>query len=131
MWKKSRTCTIGKQTRQDGIGKGDAHGGKEEFSGSMTDVGNGWCNETNDDERFIKPRNWLKIPLKVRNALTAASLKKLPKTTPKMMAMMILAKSGVLTFAKSGILILFIFVVLLFDCKGTFFLTKPQFFSYI
>ena len=123
MWKKSRTCTIGKQTRQDGIGKGDAHGGKEEFSGSMTDVGNGWCNETNDDERFIKPRNWLKIPLKVRNALTAASLKKLPKTTPKMMAMMILAKSG--------ILILFIFVVLLFDCKGTFFLTKPQFFSYI
>ena len=45
-----------------------------------------------------------------------------------MMAMMILAKSGVLTFAKSGILILFIFVVLLFDCKGTFFLTKPQFF---
>ena len=28
--------------------------------------------------------------------------------------------------AKSGILILFIFVVLLFDCKGTFFLTKIQ-----
>ena len=75
---------------------------------------------------IIKPRNWLKIPLKVRNALTAASLKKLPKTTPKMMAMMILAKSGVLIFAKSGILILFIFVALLFDCKGTLFLTKIQ-----
>lgn len=69
---------------------------------------------------IIKPRNWLKMPLKVRNALTAASLKKLPKITPNRMAMMILAKSG--------ILILFIFVKLLFVCKGTIFLTFFQVF---
>ena len=29
-------------------------GGKKEFSGSMTDVGNGWCYETDDDERYHK-----------------------------------------------------------------------------
>ncbi len=61
------------------------------------------------------------MPLKVRNALTAASLKKLPKITPNRMAMMILANSG--------ILILFISVVLLFVCKGTAFLTIFQAFA--
>ena len=40
--------------QQDGVGKGDAHSGKEEFSGSVTDVGNGWCYETDDDERYHK-----------------------------------------------------------------------------
>ena len=69
---------------------------------------------------IIKPRNWLKIPLKVRNALTAASLNKLPKITPSRMARMILAKSG--------ILILFMSFVLLFACKGTIFLTNLQVF---
>ena len=54
VWKECRTCTIGKQTCQDGVGKGDAHSGKEEFSGSVTDVGNGWCYETDDDERYHK-----------------------------------------------------------------------------
>ena len=53
-WKECRACAIGKKTRQDGVGKGDAHSGKEEFSGSVTDVGNGWRNETDDDERYHK-----------------------------------------------------------------------------
>ena len=52
--KECRACAIGKKTRQDGVGKGDAHSGKEEFSGSVTDVGNGWRNETDDDERYHK-----------------------------------------------------------------------------
>ena len=29
-------------------------GTKKEFSGSVTDVGNGWCYETDDDERYHK-----------------------------------------------------------------------------
>ena len=33
---------------------GGAHGDKEELSGTVTDVGNGWCNETDDDERYHK-----------------------------------------------------------------------------
>ena len=54
VWEECRAGAIGKQTRQDGVGKGDAHGSKKEFSGSVTDVGNGWCYETDDDERYHK-----------------------------------------------------------------------------
>ena len=85
----------------------------------MTDVGNGRCYETDDDERYHKAKKLAEDSVEGEERSDAASLKKLPKITPSRMARMILAKSG--------ILILFISFVLLFACKGTIFLTKSQF----
>ena len=118
--KECRACAIGKKTRQDGVGKGDAHSGKEEFSGSVTDVCNGWRNETDDDERYHKAQKLAEDAVEGEKRSDGSFIEEIAEDYTNRMAMMILAKSG--------ILILFIFVKLLFVCKGTIFLTFFQVF---
>lgn len=121
VWKECRACAIGKKTRQDGVGKGDAHSGKEEFSGSVTDVGNGWRNETDDDERYHKAQKLAEDAVEGEKRSDGSFIEEIAEDYTNRMAMMILAKSG--------ILILFIFVKLLFVCKGTIFLTFSKYFA--
>lgn len=64
--------SVAQQTSKNGIGKGQPHRDEQQLACPMTDIGDSWCHQPQDDERYHEPKklaeNTIKRKPQIRNS---------------------------------------------------------------